>query len=423
MTSFERSLSPARWRSLLSLALLPTLFSAAHVSAGTASAQTAAAQAQAIVVDREEARRLVALGDKFGRPQNLAKDDAKAAGYYEKAAELSDPVGMLRLGEALVYGRGVAIDRARGVDLIESSVHAGNAAAMVLLSDLIARGLAGQGDRPRAVSLLEQAAEKGQVVAWVKLGLIYEAGVVTPRDAGRAAEYYRKAIAADRADAMVYLGRALTEMRLKGQGSPADGIELLKQAQERGNDNAVIALSDAYFKGAGVPRSSKQAVSLLSKAWAAGNVKAGTRLVALYRDGRNGSVRPDLPLARALLEEVSPKLQPQELRGERLLMTVKGASTRLKLEAIGSEFRQMVAADRFALIRRVRSANQNAYVYLVQEELKRMGLYKNEPTGLLSAATIRAIYRNCINYEAPKVCRNGPFTPRVVDATSILFLG
>jgi len=104
-------------------------------------------------------------------------------------------------------------------------------------------------------------------------------------------------------------------------------------------------------------------------------------------------------------------------------MAVKGASTRIRREAIGNEFRQIPVADRFALIRRVRSADQNVYVYLVQEELKRTGLLKSQPSGLLSAPTIRAIYQNCINHETSDVCRMGPFPPRVVDVTSLLFLG
>jgi uncharacterized protein len=423
MKTSERGHSSARSRALLSLALALGILAVANLRTETAAAQTAAAQSQPSSQDREEAKRLVALGDKLARPADPGRDEAKAAEYYAKAAELGDPIGMLRLGEDLVYGRGVAIDRARGVDLIEASIGAGNTAALVSLSDLIVRGLAGQGNRQRAIMLLEQAGEKGQIVAWVKLGSIYEAGALTRKDDHRAAQYYRKAIAAGRADAMVNLGRALAEQRLKGQGSPADGIALLKQAQERGNDNAVIALSDAYFNGAGVPRSSKQALALLNGAWSGGNVKAGARLVALYRDGRSGSVKPDLQRARVLLTEVSPKLPPQELRNENLLMAVKSASTRLQREAIGSELRQLPVADRSAWIRRARSANPNVYIYLVQEELKRTGILESEPSGMLSGATIRAIYRNCIKYETSDVCRRGPFTPRVVDATSLLFRG
>lgn len=414
---------PTRLRHLLTVTLAFGSMALATGWAETAAAQAAVSQAQPSAPEREEARRLVALGDKLAKAQDATRDESKAAEYFAKAAELGDSVGMLRLGEALVYGRGVAIDRNRGLDLIEASVASGNAAAMVSLSDMFARGLAGQGNRQRTITLLEQAAEKGQAVAWVKLGDIYDAGTLTGRDAVKAAAYYHKAIEAGRADAMVKLGRGLVEQRLAGQGSPAEGIALLKQAQERGNDNAVIALSDAYFNGAGVKRSRSQALALLSEAWAAGNVKAGTRLVALYRDGRSGNVKPDLKRARVLLAEVSPKLKPQDLQVERLLMAVKVAATPPRREAIGSELRLMPAADRPALVRRVRSADQNVYVYLVQHELRRAGLLKSEPSGRLSAATIRAIYQNCINYETKDVCRQGPFTPRVVEATSLLFLG
>jgi|GEM_PF-4609716 len=419
MRSGERSHAIALIGYLLSAT--PMFGSPALAGAVGEAAATRPAPLQA--QDPAEAKRFVALGDSYARARGAEKDDAKAATLYAQAAALGDPSGMLRYGEALVYGRGVKVDRARGISLVEGSVRAGNSAAMVSLSDMVAKGLAGQEGRQRAVGLLEQAAEKGQVVALVKLGAIYEAGVLTRKNDRRAAEYYRKAIALDRADAMVSLGRALATRRLKGQGSRAEGVALLEQAKTRGNDNAVIVLSDAYFNGDGVKRSSARALALLTEAWAAGNVKAATRLVALYRDGRRGSVAPDLQRARNLLRDAAPKLEQRALEDENLLLAAKDASTQARRQAISDAFRQAPAAERAALSRRVRSADQNVYIYLVQEELKRAGLLRGKPSGQLSSATVRAIYHNCLKYEISDVCRLGPLSPRVVDATSLLFLG
>lgn len=420
MRKFAHACSSTRL--MLSLAVALATFAAGHPEAQTAMAQTGTSQTEPSTQNRDEAKRLVALGDQYARGQGVARDEAEAARHYAKAAELGDPAGMLRFGEALVYGRGVAVDRERGIGLIESAVRAGNTAAMVSLSDVIARGLAGRDNRQRAITLLEQAAEKGQAVAWVKLGAIYEAGKLTPKDSRRAAEYYQKAIAADRADAMVSLGRALAERRLKGQGTRAEGIALLRKAQERGNENAVIALSDAHFNGNGVPRSSKQALSLLTEGWKAGNMRAGSRLVALYRDGRGRILKPNPRRARMILDAIASKLPPQELRAERLLIATSEAMTRAEREAVRNEFTKLPAAEQAALIRRIRSANQNVYVYLVQEELRQQGLLEGRASGFLSQSTIRAIHKNCLIYETADVCRRGPLTSPVVDATSQLFL-
>ena len=414
-------------RPILGVAL-PVLFAAAMIHMADARAETSAPPASSAVAQpskqqREEARRLVALGDKHAKGDGVAQDDAEAARLFAKAMELGDLTARLRLGEALINGRGIAADRARGLELIESAAAAGNSAAMVSLSDAVGRGLAGPEARARAIPLLEQAAAAGQAVALVKLGGIYEAGTLARKNSAKAAAYYREAIAAGRADAMVALGRALATKRLRGQGTPEEGIALLRKVQELGNENAVVALSDCYFNGHGVAQNPKQALALLRTAWKAGNTRAGLRLVALYRDGRKPAVSPSPRRAEAYLTEVASKLPEGDVRKERFLLDAKQAVTRVQRDAVVAAFSRFSGADRAALIRRVQAADQNVYVYLVQSELKRLDLMKGRPTGLMSGETIRVIQANCIRYEDPGMCGRGPLTPRVVEVTSSLFLG
>lgn len=339
------------WQSILFMgAVLPFTLGLALAPVAPARAETSAttpsAVAQPTKQAKEEAKRLVALGDQYAKGKDVPQDDRKAADYYAKAAELGDPTGQLRFGEALVYGRGIGVDRQRGVSLMEAAVQGGSSAAMVALGDVITRGLAGPADAKRAIDLYERAAAKGQAVALVKLGALYENGALVKKSSATAADYYRKAIAADRADAMVALGRGLVEGRLKGQGSPAEGIALLEKVQERGNENAVLALSDAYFNGKGVARSPRKALALLKQAWEGGNTRAGLRLVALYRDGRGKSVSPNSRRAEAYLNDVSPKLPESEKAGERLLLDVKQAITRSKRLAAWKTFSGLPAAER-----------------------------------------------------------------------------
>lgn len=416
------------WRSALVFgAVLPFAMGAVLLPLAAAQAETSTATSPAATQPtkqaKEEAKRLVALGDQYAKGKDVQQDERKAADYYAKAAELGDPTGQLRFGETLVYGRGIGVDRERGVSLMEAAVQGGSSAAMVALGDVIARGLAGPVDAKRAIDLYERAAAEGQAVALVKLGALYENGALVKKSSAKAADYYRKAIAADRADAMVALGRGLVEGRLKGQGSPAEGIDLLKKAQERGNENAVLALSDAYFNGKGVARSPRKALALLKQAWEGGNTRAGLRLVALYRDGRSKSVSPNPRRAEAYLNDVSPKLSESEKAGERLMLDVKQAITRSQRLAAWKTFSGLSAADQTALIRRVYATDKNVYVFFVQSELNERGLLKHRPTGVLSGATVRAIYKNCTGYEDAAVCRKGPLTPRVVETTSFLFHG
>jgi TPR repeat protein len=389
--------------------------------ADTAASQPAANAAVSSPSDPKRAKKLIALGDQLANGRGMPRDVAQAALLYQQAAELGDTVGKMRFGEALVFGRGVKVDTEKGVGLIRDAAEAQNSAAMVLLADLHMRGLLGQGERARAVGLLEEAAAKGQLVALVKLGGIYQAGDLVRADAGKAAAYYRKAIASGRADAMVALGRALVEGKLKGQGSPSEGIALLKQAQELDNENAVIVLSDSHFYGRGVRRNPKQAIELLKTASDAGNLKAGLRLVALYRDGRKRLISHNLRLATATLDGIAAKLPAAELKAERLLLRAAKPSSRAVYGELQTEFDSLPGESRSALVRRIRNTSRGLYIYLVQSELERLGIYKGAKHGSLSRGTVRAIQSHCIRYERPEICRKGPLSPRVVEVTAMAF--
>jgi hypothetical protein len=257
----------------------------------------------------------------------------------------------------------------------------------------------------------------------VKLGAIYQAGDLVDADPAKAAAYYKRAIASGRADAMVALGRAFAEGKLKGQGSPAEGVVLLKQAQEQGNENAIITLSDCYFYGRGVRRNSKQAIELLKAASDAGNLKAGLRLVSLYRDGRKGIISRNPGLAKVTLDRIAAKLSVAELQAERLLMQATDPSARALYAQLQTELDSLPAESRTSLVRRIRGINLGLYTYLVQSELDRLRIYKGEKSGILSRGTVSAIYSHCIRYERPEVCRRGPLSPRVIEVTAMAFQG
>ncbi len=369
----------------------------------------------------KKAKKLIVLGDQLANGRGRPRDEKKAAQLYQQAAELGDPVGKMRFGAALVFGRGIAVNTEQGFSLIKSAAEGGDSGAMVLLADLHMRGLAGPKNRDRAVSLLEQAAAKGQLVALVRLGAIYQAGDIIKANPAKAAAYYKKAIASGRTDAMIAFGRALTEGKLKRQGQSSDGVALLKRAQELGDENAVIALSDCYIYGRGVRRNPIQAIEVLKAAWDAGNVKAGLRLVSLYRDGRKRIISRNPRQAKITLDSLAAKLPPAELKAERILERASQPSARAAYAELQTEFDGLPAESRLALVRRIRGTNLSLYLYLVQSQLDRLQLYKGEKSGNLSRGTVRAIYNHCIRYELPGVCSKGPLTPKVIEATAKAF--
>src|SRR5204863_454504 len=55
--------------------------------------------------DRKRAKKLIALGDQLANGRGMPRDEVKAAQLYQQAAELGDPAGNMRFGQALVFGR------------------------------------------------------------------------------------------------------------------------------------------------------------------------------------------------------------------------------------------------------------------------------------------------------------------------------
>lgn len=369
----------------------------------------------------EEAKALTRLGDQYFEGLIVSRDMPLALQHYRRAADLGDLKAMMRLGAAMALGQGVAPDVKGGLNLINEAADAGDTTALLLLADLYAHGLAGPNLRDKAVVTYERAAALDRTLALVKLGDIYRDGRIVPEDADKAVAYYRQAIQAGRTGALVSLGRGFAEGKFGGLGSQAEGIEMLRQAGRQGVPDAVLALSDCYFTGQGVPKNPEMAVSLLRDALDTGNIKAGRRLISIYRDGRSKTISRNMSMAESYLRKIEDRLDPVGLQVERLLMRTSSASAKQTYVAIEHEFGKVPPAEHASLIRKIRSVNPNAYVYLVQSRLGSLGLYGETASGQLSRHTVRAMLQYCAQRELPEICSKGPMTGRVTEVLSTAF--
>lgn len=413
--------------------LLGNLAAMAAIAGGTAFAGTFPVHAgvkvgdgvQAIAVQPganvREAKALTELGEKYLKGNGVPRDLAASVQYFRKAAELGDTRGMLRLGEALVHGRGVPVDRNAGLALIRTAAGRDSPAALMVLADLLAQGLAGPAERAQAVPLLVRAAALGAPAAFVKLGNIYQLGTAVSADPARAVAYYTQAIDKGRVDAMVALGRGYAERSLGTLGTPTQGIDLLTKALGLGSETAVIALSDCHIKGNGTAKDPAKAIALLRDAWEGGNIKAGVRLLSLYRDGRREAVRRDRFLAEYYARKVIPTLDEAEAATERLLMAAAYAKSPGDLKSVGDQFHALAQENRPGALKRLRATNPNAYVFLVQWRLGELNVYRGQLNGQLSASTVSAIYRYCVGQEDAAVCGKGPMSGRVIEVTANAF--
>lgn len=362
----------------------------------------------------EQARILTQQAEKSA--DAAVPDDVSAIGNFREAASLGDPRAKLRLAQFLIQGRGTARDVDGGLKLLRELGASGDGNAFLLLGDVLAGDLAGPGHGAEAIAAYEQAAAHGRSLALVKLGQIYQEGKIAAANPQKAVDSYLAAIAAGRTAAMIPLGKSLAEGKFASYGTRQDGIKLLQQAEERGVAAAAIALSDCYFNGMGVARSSAKALTILRTAWESGNVEAGRRLVALYRDGRKAAVVRNRAKALTYYAQVRDKLDPHAQKLEALLLSAS-ASRHGGYFDVQRQLLDLRPADRPSAVRKLRSVNANAFVYVVQSRLGGLGYFKGSASGTLTTATLRAIRKYCGARNAREACNGGPLT---LSATELL---
>jgi len=167
-------------------------------------------------------------------------DFAGAAGWFQKASDAGDPMGMFLLAECYLKSKGVTRDPRRAVDLLRLATEKKNPEAMNALGDLFSRGVPGilPADRPQARELFEAAADAGFLDAQGNLG------------------------------AMLMVGGGGVD------SDPARAVELFQQGAEKGNRNCMYFLAASYEQGAGLPADPERAKEWYVKAAQAGDNRA-----------------------------------------------------------------------------------------------------------------------------------------------------
>jgi|GEM_PF-6780552 len=142
----------------------------------------------------------------------VAKDPVKAFSYYLKAAQQGNTSAQASVGTAYHHGAGVGIDYYNAARWYKLAAQKGNAMAQLNLGVLYEKGLGGVGiNKKMAVELYTQAANQGDKIAQYNLGVCYWNGRGIAVNQGLGVEWMRKAARQNDKDAQEWL-------RGKGQG-------------------------------------------------------------------------------------------------------------------------------------------------------------------------------------------------------------
>ncbi|MFC5067287.1 tetratricopeptide repeat protein [Flaviflagellibacter deserti] len=141
------------------------------------------------------------IGMRLADGRGVTRDLAKAATWFERAADQGMAAAEYRLGSMTEKGQGVTKDLVKARDLYERAASAGHVQAMHNLGVLYAEGGLGKSDMVTAVSWFRSAAERGVKDSQFNLGVIYTRGLGVAQDLSQAYLWFALAAAQGDKDA------------------------------------------------------------------------------------------------------------------------------------------------------------------------------------------------------------------------------
>lgn len=407
----------------------------------------AAIAAYTAAAENGVARALIRLGDLYRDGVIVDADGAAAIDYYRRAIAAGDPAGRLRVGEIYqsgeivpyqpeeafrlyseaaaegsvsakiriammsIRGEGTVRDTDFGIDALRRLVELGEAGAHVALGDVLARGLAGIVDAAEAIGHYESAADSGSVSAMMRLAELHRYGLLDRADPRRAFAYLEDAAAEGLDYALYLMGSGLTEGEFDSVRTSRKGLEALREAARRGVDEAVVGIALSHIDGASAPRNPRAGLAALSKAANAGNIAAASRLVEIYRDGREvggrAIIRRDLTRARRAFQAISSRLPAGDRARHDFLLDV-AAARRGAYDDLYDRIAEFAPVNRAGLVQAALRVDPNAFVFFAQRRLADLGHFRGRADGLMTAGSVRAVQSFCASLGAANLCRQGP---------------
>ncbi len=203
----------------------------------------------------------------------------------ERVTNGADPKAMTLLGELYADGLGVARDDRRAAEWYNLAAARGDSNAMFALAMFALNGRAGPRDRDASTRWLAAAAKLGHPLAAYDLALLYIEGQMFPQDFSRAAELLRIAANGGSADAQYALGTFYKT----GRGVPQDPRQAAQwwaKAALSDNTDAQVEYAIALYNGDGVDANQEAATKLFRKAAMRGSAIAQDRLARILASGR-----------------------------------------------------------------------------------------------------------------------------------------
>ena len=246
-------------------------------------------------VDKQDYKSAITLGEKefnsssfkksadskialyLGKAYFLKQDYVKSVKYFEVAANKSEALAMLTLGNLYGSGVGVKQDYAKAVKWYKEAVDKGNVAAMNYLGLIYRDGVGGIPTNHKiAVELFTKAAKLNSDQGFFNLGYMYQNGIGEKKNYKLAINNYVSAANLGNVLAM----NNLAFMYEQGEGVKQNYHEALNWymlAAAKGDANAECSVGEYYFNGKGVKNN-----HIIAKSWFLRGQQHGCKIAGEY---------------------------------------------------------------------------------------------------------------------------------------------
>jgi TPR repeat protein len=225
----------------------------------------------------------IELGNAYLAGRGVARDEAEAAYWYEKAANSGDPAAQQQIGYFYQIGFGVKRDPLRAVQWFERAVAGGLVSAKVNLGIAFLWGLGVRKDPVFAAQLFREASEKGSGMGASYLGDLYYFGLGVTKSESDALHWFELGSRLHSVPAKLNLALLLSVQ--SDQKSQRRAVKLLRESAAAGSVAAKHQLGLQIMRKPELARSPEEGIAMLEEAASQGFWRSSIVLGRLSRDG------------------------------------------------------------------------------------------------------------------------------------------
>ena len=278
MSQIRKKRSASRFASL-TIALLAVSLCGLHAARG-ADPEILRIEAGAA---RGSIQHQIELGNAYLAGRGVARDEAQAAYWYEKAANSGDPAAQQQIGYFYQIGLGVKRDPLRAVQWFERAVAGGLISAKVNFGVAFFWGLGARKDPVFAAQLFHEASEKGSGLGACYLGDLYYFGLGVAKSESEALRWFELESRLHSVPAKLNLALLLSIQ--SDQKSQRRAIRLLRESPAAGSVAAKHQLGLQIMRKPELARSPEEGIAMLEEAASEGFWRSSITLGMLSRDG------------------------------------------------------------------------------------------------------------------------------------------